>query len=66
MATSAEILAKIAQIDALLESGVDSHAVDGTQTHYDLESLRKQRSDLVDELGGARKKQRCTAVRLDG
>lgn len=66
MATSAEILAKIALIDELLESGVDSHTIDGTTTHYDLDSLRKQRADLVDELGGSRRKQRCTAVRLDG
>lgn len=63
MATIAE---RIAAIDAILESGVASHTVDGTTTQYDIESLRKERSILIDALAGCRTKQRCAAVRLDG
>lgn len=63
MATVAE---RIAAIDSILESGVSSHTVDGTTTQYDIESLRKERAILIDELAGYRTKQRCAAVRLDG
>lgn len=63
MATIAE---RIADIDAKLESGVDSHTVDGTTTQYNVKSLRTERTNLIAALVGSRQKQRCAAVRLDG
>jgi len=66
MSTTAEIARRIAEIDEKLDSGVTMHSVDGTTTQYDVDALRQQRADLVDQLAGARTKQRCTAVRLDG
>jgi len=63
--SSAEIARQIAEIDEKLASGVSSHSTDGTTTNYDLDSLRRHRDDLVDQLAGHRKKQRCTAIRMD-
>lgn len=62
----ASIAERIAAIDAILESGVSSHTVDGTTTQYNVDSLRKERQNLVQELAGLRTIQRCTPVRLDG
>lgn len=41
---------EIASIDSVLSSGVSSVTVDGTTTAYDLESLRKRKSELLSQL----------------
>ena len=50
MLTQDEIKQRIAAIDEKLASGVRSVTVDGTSTTIDLAELRKERSDLEQQL----------------
>lgn len=65
MPDTAEIAKAIAEIDELLNAGVTNHAIDGTSTAYDVDSLRRQRADLVARLAGCRPKLGCVPVRMD-
>lgn len=46
MPTQTEIAAKIAEIDAILDDGIDSVTIDGNTTHYDFAELRRRRAEL--------------------
>lgn len=57
MPTQAEIDARIAAIDSILEAGMSSTSIDGLSTTYDFEALRKERKALYDQ---------STAAKADG
>jgi hypothetical protein len=53
---------RIAELDAILDSGVSSMTVDGETTAIDLAAVRKRRDELMAEKAGNR---RPTMVALD-
>lgn len=58
--------AKIEQIDAILESGVERTTVDGVTTELNHETLRQQRRELIrtDTSGNYPKRRTLTGVRF--
>lgn len=50
MATTKELRDELDQINAILASGVQSTAVDGVNTTFDLESLRLRRREIERQL----------------
>jgi hypothetical protein len=59
-----ERLNRIAEIEALLASGVKSHSVDGQTTTFDLESLRKELRKLKVAEGLIRPRAKVTNIFL--
>lgn len=63
MATNEEIRTRIAELEELLASGVQSVSTDGTSTTFDLSSARQELRDLRKQLPGA-KNRRPVASRI--
>lgn len=52
--TTAEVRARISEINALLASGARTVTLDGVTITYDFESLERERSNLLKQLPGGK------------
>lgn len=66
MPTPQDIRDRIADIDAILQSGVTSTTVDGETTAFDHASLRRERQTLQEQLGTKRKRRRVFNLNMGG
>ncbi len=61
-----EIKSRIRQIDEILASGVESVTVAGTTTKISADSLRKERSQLRQQVRGGNRRRLFTSINTDG
>lgn len=66
MATASELRERIEAIDAILQTGVKSNSVDGESTSFDHDSLRRERTQLREQLGYTRKRNRVFNLNMNG
>ena len=66
MATPSEIRDRIDAINAILQAGVTSNAVDGESTSFNHDSLRRERTELRQQLGTERKRHRVFNFNMNG
>jgi hypothetical protein len=66
MATEQEMRDRIAEIDTILQSGVNSNAVDGESTSFNHETLRQERQALKVQVGDKKKRHRVFNFNMGG
>lgn len=66
MPTPAEMRTRLDAIDAILQSGVTSNAVDGESTSFNHDTLRRERLELRRVLGLTPKRSRVFNLNMNG
>lgn len=66
MPTRTELRQRLADIDAILQSGVSQTTVDGVSTTFDLTSLRRERQEIQAKLGERRTRNRVFNLNMGG
>jgi len=66
MPTPAEMRTRLEAIDAILQSGVTSNAVDGESTSFNHDTLRRERLELRRTLGLTPKRHRVFNFNMNG
>ncbi len=66
MATTTELTTRLEAINVILQTGVQSNSVDGESTSFNHDTLRRERTEIRQQLGMEKKRSRVFNLNMNG